>query len=75
VYPDIICVQETWLKPRGLDFQISGCETIRKDRNKGNGGGVATFIKQGIGFRKIEDNKEYEVVVQVWEGNLILINL
>ena len=68
VSPDIICVQETWLKPQ-LHFQISGYEAIRKDRNKGNGGGVATFIKKGIGFRKVEDNEYEAVVVEVWEGN------
>lgn len=69
VYPDVICIQETWLKPQ-LNFMIRWYETIRKDRNKGNGGGVATFIKQGIGFRKVEDNNDYEaVVVEVWEGN------
>lgn len=69
VYPDIICVQETWLKPQ-FNFRISGYETIRKDRIKGNGGGVATFIKEGIGFRKIVDNNEFEaVVVEVWERN------
>lgn len=38
--PDIICVQETWLKPN-LDYVINGYISIRKDRNNGNSGGVA----------------------------------
>ena len=66
--PDIICVQETWLKPQ-LHFLIHGYISIRKDRNEGNGGGVATFIKQDIGYRKVEVNGEQEVVVvEIWEG-------
>lgn len=43
--PDIICVQETWLKPN-LDFIIRGYSSIRKDRINGNGGGYAIFINQ-----------------------------
>ncbi len=37
---DIICVQETWLKPQ-LNFVLQGYVVIRKDRKQGNGGGVA----------------------------------
>ena len=37
--PDIVCVQETWLKPR-LDFVVHGYTVIRRDRNDGVGGGV-----------------------------------
>lgn len=66
--PDIICIQETWLKPQ-LNFTLQGYTIIQKDRKQGNGGGVATFIKQGIGFRNIVRDVEQEVVVvEVWEG-------
>lgn len=45
--PDIICIQETWLKPQ-LNFCINRYESVRKDRPIGNGGGTATFIKMGV---------------------------
>ncbi len=67
--PDIICVQETWLKPQ-LNFVLQGYVVIRKDRKQGNGGGVATFIKQGVGYRNVEESVDKEVVVmEVWEGS------
>lgn len=43
--PNIICVQETWLKPK-LNFVLQGYNIVREDRKSGNGGGVATFIKK-----------------------------
>ena len=48
--PKVICVQETWLKPH-LDFRIEGYENVRKDREIGTGGGVITFIEQGVRYR------------------------
>ncbi len=67
--PDIICVQETWLKPQ-LNFVLQGYVVIPKDRKQGNGGGVATFIKQGVGYRNVEESVDKEVVVmEVWEGS------
>ncbi len=75
--PDIICVQETWLKPQ-LNFIFYGYISIRRDRSKGNGGGAATFIKQGIGYRSVKVDGEQEVVVvEIWEGaqRIRIINL
>lgn len=43
--PEIICVQESWLKPC-LGFVIPGYESLRKDRYNRSGGGCATFIKR-----------------------------
>lgn len=34
--PDVICIQESWLKPH-LDFVIHGYTIIRRDRNSGEG--------------------------------------
>lgn len=66
--PDIICVQETWLKSH-LDFVINGYTSVRKDRDKSNGGGVATFIKQSIGYRAVEITGEQEAVaVEICDG-------
>ncbi|KAI7808137.1 hypothetical protein IRJ41_016520 [Triplophysa rosa] len=69
--PDIICVQETWLKPQ-LNFVLQGYEVIRKDKKQGIGGGIATFIKQGVGYRNVEESGDKGVVVmEVWEGSRI----
>lgn len=74
--PDIICVQETWLKPR-LDFILYGYVAVRRDRGEGGGGGCVTFIKQGISYRIIEVGGEQEyVVVKVWikEKVVVIVN-
>lgn len=76
VKPDVVCIQETWLKPT-LDFVVYGYTMIRKDRNLGGGGGCAMLIKQGIPYRVLEkgDDQEY-IVVEVWERGeeVVIIN-
>ena len=42
--PDIVCIQETWLRPH-LDFIIPGYESVRSDRIESQGGGCATFVR------------------------------
>ncbi|MCI4382155.1 hypothetical protein PGIGA_G00260520 [Pangasianodon gigas] len=74
--PDIICIQETWLKPN-LDFVIHGYSSIRKDRDSGNGGGCAVFIKEGINHSRVQTTQDLElIVVEIWtkEGNVKIIN-
>lgn len=67
--PDIICIQETWFKPQ-LNFVLQGYQLIRKDRKNCNGGGVAIFIKQGVGYRNVEVSEDQEaLMMEVWEGN------
>lgn len=46
IKPDIICLQETFLKPH-LDFTMPGYAVIRSDRD-GNRGGLAMLVKHGI---------------------------
>lgn len=43
--PEVICVQETWLK-QVLDFVIKGYDSIQRDRSEGSGGGCIIFVKQ-----------------------------
>lgn len=53
-----------------LDFIIKGYTTIRKDWKEGNGGGCATFIKQGMQYRQVPVEEDLEAVsVDVWEGD------
>ena len=68
--PQVICIQETFLKPV-LDLVIYGYVGIRRDRSEGEGagGGWVTFIKRGISYRVLEIGTEQECrVVEVWEG-------
>ena len=74
--PDVMCVQETWLKPN-LDFVVHGYTVIRKDRSQGGGGGCATFIKQDIPYRLLEKGEDQEyIVVEIWEREekVVIIN-
>ena len=66
--PHVICVQETWLKPQ-WDFVMYGYTAKRNDRETGNGGGVATFVKNGVSYNLVKIGKEQEsIVIKVWSG-------
>ena len=66
--PDILCIQESWLKPN-LDFIITGYVTIRRDREEGVGGGCVTFVKEGIPYRVIDIGVEMEtIIIEIWIG-------
>ena len=74
--PNIICVQETWLKP-DIDCIIKGYTAIRRDRGKGRGGGVPTFIQNGISYKVLGVNKNHELIVtRVWtkRGPVNIVN-
>ena len=64
--PDVICVQESWLKPH-LDFVIPGFSSIRYDRvSNQNGGGCVTFLKDGLAYRVVPspEDKEYVTIMR-----------
>lgn len=74
--PEIISIQETWLKPC-LDFVIPGYECLREDRQDRAGGGCAMFIKSGIQYRRVEVVSAIEcVIAEVWcsKGRISLVN-
>ena len=75
--PEIICVQETWLKP-ALEFVIKGYNSIRRDRVGDNGGGgCIIFIKQGIQYKVLGKGTQLEyVIIEVWtrEGTIRIAN-
>ena len=75
VVPDVICVQETWLK-HSFDFVIYGYYVIRHDRENGDGGGCVTFIKSGLPYRLLGIGGSLEcIVVEIWdrgEPNVII---
>ena len=57
--PDIICIQETWLKPT-FDFGIKGC--VCRGRRRGNGG--MTFFESGYSVctKEEEGEREYSLL-------------
>ena len=49
--PDVICVQESFLKP-SKRYAISGYTSLRRDRPT-QGGGLVTFVIQGLGYTEL----------------------
>ncbi len=74
--PNIICVQETWLKSE-LDFIINGYSAVRRDRENGRGGGLVTFIQNGLSYEIINVNDKNEsITIRIWtsKGSIDVIN-
>lgn len=78
--PELICVQETWLKSY-LDFVIPGYECLRLDRMEVRGreseqvdrshGGCETFIKNGMQYRRVDISNDLEcLAVEVWDSHI-----
>ena len=57
--PQIICIQETFLKPPKT-FEIKGFTAIRKDRKDKAKGGLITFIKEGMSYQEITGPEKTE---------------
>jgi exonuclease III len=45
---DILCVQETWLKPSTEKIDIPGYQFFEERRHKGNRGGIGIIVRKGI---------------------------
>jgi exonuclease III len=54
---DVLCVQETWLKPSTVKLDIPGYQVFEQRRNKGNRGGIAIIVKKGIKIVKYMGNE------------------
>ena len=66
--PNVLCVQETWLKPQ-LDFVVKGFTAVRKDRRweTGRGGAVATFIQTGMSNKVVYVSTGHEAIgIKIW---------
>lgn len=60
--PHIICIQETWLKPQ-LDFINQGYTAISHDRKVRQGGGVVTFVQNGMKYKVDMVGQDHESIV------------
>jgi exonuclease III len=54
---DVLCVQETWLKPSTVKLDIPGYQVYEQRRDKGNRGGIAIIVKKGIKIVKYMGNE------------------
>lgn len=72
--PDIICIQETWLKPN-LDYVLYGYTGVRRDREHGGRGGrCLTLIRLGVPFRVLELGVDLEyTVVEIWDKGVEMV--
>ena len=76
VRPHVVCIQETWLRPH-LDLILPGYESVRSYRIQSQGGGCATFVREGMAFRRISTLTEMEcVVIEICktDGNMVVVN-
>jgi exonuclease III len=76
--PDIICVQETKFKNKNK-YRINGYTCERHDREPSDGGGgVATYIRQGINYEVLNKTTSPEILeirIKTNEGTLDIINI
>ena len=66
---DVICLQETFLKPT-KNFRLSGYSVVRKDRIGMGKGGLVTLVKDSINYTEISSRDGIEcILVKIKSGN------
>ena len=74
---DIICLQETFLKPT-KQFTIPGYRNIRRDRQEGAKGGLMTLVKENLVFSDQIFPNDIEAIVvklKLKDTHLNIVNL
>ena len=51
--PHILCLSETLLKPHFQNIRFKNYDILRKDRQTGNGGGIAILVRKELNYKKI----------------------
>ena len=79
ISPDIICLQETFLKEKYQTPKFVNYNVIRKDFTKHSRGGLAILIKTGISFTvlntdEIENVEVFSVNIKTETGHLEIVN-
>ena len=77
--PDVVCIEETLLKPKRNPPKIDGYNVVRKDCTTNTKGGLVIYIKVGINFTllDIEDNPNIEIQgieIKTSNGHLKIFN-
>ena len=75
IKPQIICIQETHLKPNQTASFTNFNASYRKDREKRKGGGVAIFVKNTINSVPIKIDTDLEITAALifWNSQEITI--
>lgn len=60
--PDVICIQETFLKEKNNNIEIQNYNIERRDRSDGPKGGVATLIKKKFSYSLITPEPDIEEI-------------
>ena len=79
ISPDILCLQETFLKEKYQTPKFENYNVIRKDFTKHSRGGLATLIKTGISFTvlnidEIENVEVLGIKIKTETGHLEIVN-
>jgi exonuclease III len=76
---DVLCVQETWLKPSNAKLDIPGYQVFEQRRTQGNRGGIAILVRKGIKTLKYNGNQYAQGICidvqgkeKIWVGNVYL---
>ena len=73
--PDVICVQETFLKENKVG-NLDCYDIVRRDRVGTAGGGVATFIKTGLNYMVLDNPAGIEcIIIEVAKSYKMKINV
>ena len=59
---DVICSQETFLKP-GKNFSLTGYNTVRKDRIGMGKGGLITLVKDSLIYTETDSHNDTECIL------------
>ena len=59
---DVICLQETFLKP-GKNFWLNGYSTVRKDRIGMGKGGLITLVKHSLIYTETDSHNDIECIL------------
>ena len=60
--PEVVCIQETWIRDKNFQLNLKGYKQITSFHRKNDekGGGVATFVKEGLDSEKINYSQTSE---------------
>ena len=58
---DIICLQETHLKP-DKNFSVAGYNVVRGDRVEGSKGGVITLVRENLNYTELSNPANIECI-------------
>ena len=78
--PEVVCIQETWIREENFQLNLKGYKQIASfhRQNKERGGGIATFVREGLDSEKInhsQTNENLEVAIVRIFGNKTTLDI